>query len=698
MPDIFAAPDDDGSALRASDLRASLGEQMGAEFMNALDPKNSLSGAFFVRRGREAIAGGFAPGAFQEGIPAEQAVELEQQSEAAVPDTDMGQARARVKQAGLEGHLKLPDQPSIKAPVLDLMIQEAQERRDREAAIARGPQGFYPDALGMVTSIGAGMIDPVNIAAFSIPVVGEARWGKIIESAGESIAARAALNAGRGAAQGALGTAVLQPADWWLHTRDGQDYTFADVLKQIALGAGMGGAAHAGFGAAGDVLARRRGEPLPGSRTDVLARRALGGVPEAPEEMTAQEPEAMEFVHPAELYGDLPPAAQQDALRVTMADMIDGQMPQPMEMLRVAADHDARIAESVDTYSGPEHNRASALRPAPTAPDPLDLAMSGELNAERARQIADGLAQQQTAVENQIFGDRADEWRKLNKRSDRAWDNARDEEARQLDAKIAEIEREVGLTNEDENWLNGQGWSDFSVAENWRDLARNLQDIENGRDDAVGASAAAVRDIPKTNDWSGMTSREREAVITLLSAMNEEKRAGRDPKEFLRDVFKERIARYGGGHDAREIVGYQMEELAELLSRPIERGSPAPPPPPLAQSALAAPATGATSLARNRAFQELGNRPAAYDAPEEVANSRWADSLPEPASVDPRKSAAALQQAVAEAEQVWRDLEPYLSEEERRVFNDALEAVDRDAAANAQVLKDGAACLAAAVG
>jgi hypothetical protein len=109
-------------------------------------------------------------------------------------------------------------------------------------------------------------------------------------------------------------------------------------------------------------------------------------------------------------------------------------------------------------------------------------------------------------------------------------------------------------------------------------------------------------------------------------------------------------------------------------------------------------ASGPAALRRDQAFARLGDRPPAYNAPEEIENSRWADNLPEPASLDPAKSAQALQQAVDEAEQIWRDLEPYLSEEERRVFNDALEAVDRDAAANAQVLKDGAACLAAAVG
>ena len=35
---------------------------------------------------------------------------------------------------------------------MKLQIDEAHARRDRQAALARGPQGFFPDALGFVTS------------------------------------------------------------------------------------------------------------------------------------------------------------------------------------------------------------------------------------------------------------------------------------------------------------------------------------------------------------------------------------------------------------------------------------------------------------------------------------------------------------------------------------------------------------------
>ena len=198
---------------------------------------------------------------------------IDQQAKAAIPDISRDDAKAMVKQEGLsETDVPLGDAPTHKLPVLKMQIAEAHTRRDRQAAIERGPQGFFPDALGLVTSIGVGMIDPVNAAAFSIPVIGEARMGKILASAGDSILARGAARFGQGAAQGAVGTAALQPADWWLHTRDGQDYTMAQGLESVIMGAGMGGAFHAAFGGFGDYAAPRKGLPLAGSPQDLLLR------------------------------------------------------------------------------------------------------------------------------------------------------------------------------------------------------------------------------------------------------------------------------------------------------------------------------------------------------------------------------------------------------------------------------------------
>jgi hypothetical protein len=219
VTEIFSQPDDAGPA-RASEAETSLWGRLGAQAADTLDPKDSLSGMWFARRAREANAAGTdqAVGAAGDldvysSEPLEKRQAVLDAQRAAIPDISQGDAKLLLKQEGLtEQDVHIGDQETHKLPVLKMQIDEAHTRRDRQAAIERGPQGFFPGALGLVTSLGVGMIDPVNAAAFSIPVIGEARMGKILASAGDSILARGAVRFGQGAAQGAVGTAALQPA------------------------------------------------------------------------------------------------------------------------------------------------------------------------------------------------------------------------------------------------------------------------------------------------------------------------------------------------------------------------------------------------------------------------------------------------------------------------------------------------------
>jgi hypothetical protein len=386
MPDFFSTPDDTGE-IRQSELQSSLGERLGAQ------ARDSLTSLDLFHQARLENAGGTnigVPGAGGEldvfsGQPLEQRQAASEAFRAAVPDTAMADAKARVKQEGLDGHLKLPDQDSIKSPVLDLMIQHAHDQRDREMAIARGPQGFTAGALGLVTSLGVGMIDPLNLAAFSVPVLGEARWGKLLANAGDSLAARAGVRALQGGALGAAGTTLLQPVDWWLHTQDGQDYTMADALKSVVMGAGMGAAFHAGGGAIGDLVRNARGLPLKGSPEDLVMQGLMGGRHIPAEALTGEGVPADELAaspgqaaeplaglanpdlpimpaHPAEVLADLPPAAREDVFKATVADIAADRPSRGAEVLQIAADHDPRIAESIDLQASPERVIGAAYK------------------------------------------------------------------------------------------------------------------------------------------------------------------------------------------------------------------------------------------------------------------------------------------------------------------------------------------------
>ena len=72
--------------------------------------------------------------------------------------------------------------------------------------------------------------------------------------------------------------------------------------------------------------------------------------------------------------------------------------------------------------------------------------------------------------------------------------------------------------------------------------------------------------------------------------------------------------------------------------------------------------------------------------------------MPEPDSLVPERSLTALETAAADAEEVWRKLEPTLTEKERALVHDVMNQLKLDAETRAKIITDGAACLVGAVG
>lgn len=178
------------------------------------------------------------------------------------PRTPIAEARERVKAEGLDGTLKLDERATIPTRALDIMIERARERRQREQVIARGPQDWTQDALNAGTSFLVGAIDPLNVASAFIPVVGELRYAKLLADAGMSLPRRAAIASRYGALSGAVGVAALQPMEAYANTQEGQDWHFAHSLQNVLFGAALGGILMGGGRVAGDVIRQRRGRAL----------------------------------------------------------------------------------------------------------------------------------------------------------------------------------------------------------------------------------------------------------------------------------------------------------------------------------------------------------------------------------------------------------------------------------------------------
>jgi hypothetical protein len=268
-------------------------------------------------------------------------------------------ARERVKAEGLDKVLKIPD-GDINTRALDIMINRARERHEREATVARGPDGLGAGALGVGTSFLVGALDPLNVATAFVPVVGELRYAKMMADAG-GLAGRTGVRAATGAGSGAVGMAALQPLEAYAASQEGRDFTFVQALQNIGFGAALGGALHTGGGLLSDTIRARQGRPqYPYDIGEPHEYHTPWADLQRPRPVEPSIlPETIPSVSPTvAAIQDLPPRAREDALRGAIANLVDGEPVRVGEMLDVAARHDPRIAESlalIDAYHGSPH-------------------------------------------------------------------------------------------------------------------------------------------------------------------------------------------------------------------------------------------------------------------------------------------------------------------------------------------------------
>lgn len=406
---IFSGHDDVMPTPNVLDLKGSLGETLGAtvgENFGALAKDVSgiseLAGAehegeqYVPSQGEEFLSAG-------SGMPAPLG-SWEKVKD--VPELPLETARRQVGDAGLSHILKLPDQPTIKQHVLDIMVSRAQHQAEYQATLARGPQGITVDALNGATALAAGAIDPTNTALSLIPVIGEERMASILARAGTSVFARAGARAAIGGIQGAAFGAATVPIEWYARSQEGQDYSSAAALREILFSAATLGLIHPVAGGGADLIRALRGRPLypfaPGElheRTpasaapgEIPARQAPPAGPQAIDARAAGAPEPAggeaapgtpqaEPAPAAEAAGDvapplrpiadvaaspyikaiadLPANVQHDNMRIALAKVMDGEPVNVGEVLSEVAKSDPRVAESlayVDAFHGSPHD------------------------------------------------------------------------------------------------------------------------------------------------------------------------------------------------------------------------------------------------------------------------------------------------------------------------------------------------------
>jgi hypothetical protein len=147
--------------------------------------------------------------------------------------SDREEAARLNERYGIEGRL------SFKHAMSERAARELHGVRQREIAAedAMRRAGFgFGATLGV--SLAAGLADPANIALSFTPIPWMARAHALEQ--GLSGAARLGARVGLGAAEGAIGGALIEPLVYGINRAEGNDYTFADSLMNVFVSAGAG--------------------------------------------------------------------------------------------------------------------------------------------------------------------------------------------------------------------------------------------------------------------------------------------------------------------------------------------------------------------------------------------------------------------------------------------------------------------------
>lgn len=174
----------------------------------------------------------------------------------ASPMLSRDDALTRIRDEGLEGALNVPE-TGIRSGALDILIRRKQEENRRNVIRVQSPGGGGRFAANLFVGFAGQLVDPLNVGASFIPVVGQERYAAMLARAG-SLAGRTGVRAGVGAVEGTVGAAIVEPFNYYANLQQQADYDAFDSAINIAGGAFFGSALHGGAGLFGDMIRQPR--------------------------------------------------------------------------------------------------------------------------------------------------------------------------------------------------------------------------------------------------------------------------------------------------------------------------------------------------------------------------------------------------------------------------------------------------------
>lgn len=175
------------------------------------------------------------------------------------PRLDAPAARQKLKDAGLEAHLKVED-AGITQAALDTLMERKRTELRRQEVFSRARGGLAENSQRLGLSIATTLMDPISMGLNFVPVVGQARYARYLANAG-SLASRTGVRAGVGALEGTVGAALQEPFIYGMRTYEQADYDMVDSLLNVGLGGITGAGLHATIGTAGEGIEQLRARP-----------------------------------------------------------------------------------------------------------------------------------------------------------------------------------------------------------------------------------------------------------------------------------------------------------------------------------------------------------------------------------------------------------------------------------------------------
>lgn len=396
------------------------------------------------------------------------------------PETPMisaQQARDKAQAAGLD--LKIPDQ-GIRQGALDILMERQRAQLAREQIMLRANGGYLPTQIA--AGLSASLLDPLNIASAFVPVVGEARYARLLAGAASPFG-RAGVRAGVGALEGSVGAAILEPLPLLAAQADQTEYGLSDSFANVAFGAALGGGLHSIGGAVSDALRRRISAEVSARPEDV----AVGAGPA----------QALPDVAATTRLRDLGRVFEDDpdtGLRMSLQRGIEADDAAIMQSARQQA-----IEEIRPTLAGERVGNVADLR------------------AERA-----ALVKQDDSLDA-TYRDRAKEFqaqRMSRKQAERAARDSISAEREQIRTRAAEIDTQLELNRAGEFQRTDRNMLDRGeVPERLSTQieARAMQIAEGFRQRPLGLAVRTAREVAQDADWRMRGNAMRAAVSQAMS-------------------------------------------------------------------------------------------------------------------------------------------------------------------------------------